>query len=116
MKLLSHKVSVICNAFLTSLSKTLYTNVANHVNFVPVLCHPQNGVHVVQPLQDQTGGSRRVADVSRKQGRKNTPSHFCDGGVRPGIVVKEKDVFSVSVRVNSTDALSQFSSISEFSF
>jgi hypothetical protein len=28
--------------------------------------------------------------------------------VRPGIVVKEKDVFHVSVRTKSTDALSQF--------
>jgi hypothetical protein len=45
---------------------------------------------------------------------KNNPSHFyvyltCEqAGVRPGIVVKEKDVFHVSVRTNCTDALSQF--------
>jgi hypothetical protein len=44
---------------------------------------------------------------------KNSSLHFCDcltcaqGGVRPGIVVKEKDVFHVSVRTNCTDALSQ---------
>jgi hypothetical protein len=37
---------------------------------------------------------------------KNSLSHFCDcltyarTGVRPGIVVKEKDVFRVSVRTN----------------
>jgi hypothetical protein len=46
---------------------------------------------------------------------KNSPSHFCSyltlvlqAGVRPGIVVKEKDVFDVSVRNNFTVALSQF--------
>jgi hypothetical protein len=45
---------------------------------------------------------------------KNSPHNFCDcltcaqAGVRPGIVVKEKDVFRVSVRTNCTDALSQF--------
>jgi hypothetical protein len=45
---------------------------------------------------------------------KNSSSHFCDclacapDGVRPGIVVKEKDVFHVPVRTNSPDALSQF--------
>jgi hypothetical protein len=32
--------------------------------------------------------------------------------VRPGIVVKKKDVFHVSVRKNSTDALSQFFKVS----
>jgi hypothetical protein len=45
---------------------------------------------------------------------KNSPSHFCacftcaQAGVRLGIVVKEKDVFHVSVRTNCTDALSWF--------
>jgi hypothetical protein len=45
---------------------------------------------------------------------KESPPHFCyyltslQAGMRPGIVVKEKDVFHVSVRTNSTDALSQF--------
>jgi hypothetical protein len=29
-------------------------------------------------------------------------------GVRPGIVIKEKDVFHVLVRTDSTDAFSQF--------
>jgi hypothetical protein len=44
---------------------------------------------------------------------KNSPSHFCDCltcaqvGVRPGIVLKEKDVFHVSVGTNSAGALSQ---------
>jgi hypothetical protein len=50
--------------------------------------------------------------VSRKG--KNSSPHFCDcltcaeAGVRPGIVVKEKDVFRVSVRTNCTVALSRF--------
>jgi hypothetical protein len=49
---------------------------------------------------------------------KNSLSHFCDcltcaqAGLRPGIVVKEKDVFHVSVRMNSTGALSQLFKVS----
>jgi hypothetical protein len=45
---------------------------------------------------------------------KNKATHFCDrhtcaqAGVRPGIVVKEKDSFRVSVKTNSADALSEF--------
>jgi hypothetical protein len=45
---------------------------------------------------------------------KNSPSHFCDclmcvqPGVRPGIVMKEKDVFHVLARINSTVVLLQF--------
>jgi hypothetical protein len=45
---------------------------------------------------------------------KNSPSYFCDclmcaqAGVKPSIVMKEKDVFHVLVRANSTDTLSQF--------
>jgi hypothetical protein len=45
---------------------------------------------------------------------KDSPPHFCDcltcaqAGMRPGMVVKEKDVFHLSVRTESTDALSQF--------
>jgi hypothetical protein len=45
---------------------------------------------------------------------KNSLFHFCDcltcaqAGVRPGIVVKEKGVFQVTFRTNSTDVLSQF--------
>jgi hypothetical protein len=51
----------------------------------------------VHPLQGQTGHSPRVADLGCAQ-----------PGVRPGIVVKEKDVFHVSVRTNCTHALSKF--------
>jgi hypothetical protein len=46
--------------------------------------------------------------------RMNSPSHFYDcltcvhSGAVPVIVMKEKDIFHVSVRMNSTDALSQF--------
>jgi hypothetical protein len=45
---------------------------------------------------------------------KNSPSNFCDyltcaqAGVRPGIVMKVKDIFHVSIRTNSTDVLLQF--------
>jgi hypothetical protein len=45
---------------------------------------------------------------------KSSPSHSCDcltcaqAGMRPGIVVKEKDVFHVSVRTQFMDAFSQF--------
>jgi hypothetical protein len=43
---------------------------------------------------------------------KNRPTHSCDcvtcaqAGAGLGIVVKEKDVFHVSIRSNSTDMLS----------
>jgi phage gp46-like protein len=55
---------------------------------------------------------RQIWAVSRME--KNGPSYFCDcftcsqAGVRLGIVVKEKDVFHVSVRANYTDVLLQF--------
>jgi hypothetical protein len=70
--------------------------------------HVQNGFHLVHPLQGQTDDSRRVPDVGCGQDgeEQSTLSHFCDcltcaqAGVRPGIVVKEKDVFRVSVRRN----------------
>jgi hypothetical protein len=45
---------------------------------------------------------------------KKSPSDFYDclmraqGGLRLGIVVKEKDVFRISVRKNCTNALSRF--------
>jgi hypothetical protein len=58
------------------------------------------------------GCSHRVPDLGCEQ-EGNSPSHFCNcltcaqDGVRPGIGVKE-DVFHISIRTNSTDALSQF--------
>jgi hypothetical protein len=57
-------------------------------------------------------GRYQIWAVSRMG--KNSPYNFCDclsraqAGVRSGIVVKEKDVFHVSVRTNCTHALSQF--------
>jgi hypothetical protein len=57
-------------------------------------------------------GGCQIWAVSRL-GKKNPP-HFCQclvcshACVRPGIVVKEKDVFHVSVRTNCTEAFSQF--------
>jgi hypothetical protein len=56
-----------------------------------------------------TAGRCQIWVVSRTG--KNSPSRFCDcvtcaqGSVRPGIVVKEKDVCHVPVRANSTDAV-----------
>jgi hypothetical protein len=70
-------------------------------NFDSFHCLLQNGVHVLHPLQDQTGRSRTVPDLGCERTGKNSLSHFCDCGVRPGIVVKEKDVFRISVRTNS---------------
>jgi hypothetical protein len=55
-----------------------------------------------------------VPDLGCERMGKNSRSHFCDyvtcaqAGSRPGIVVKEKDVFHVSGRTNYTDELSQF--------
>jgi hypothetical protein len=57
-------------------------------------------------------GGCQVWAVSRM--RTYSPSRFCDclkcaqADVRPGIVVKEKDVFHISFRRNSTDALKRF--------
>jgi hypothetical protein len=57
-------------------------------------------------------GRYQIWAVSRMG--KNSPYRFYDiltcaqAGVRPGIVVKEKDVFHVSVRTNCADALSRF--------
>jgi hypothetical protein len=105
------------------LSKTLYTSVvkfpastSEHImktlfQFV-AMCKMLS--HVANTLQGQTGCSRRMPDVGCEQdGEEHRRLRFCDcltraAGVRPGIVVKEKDVFHVSVRTNSTEALSQF--------
>jgi hypothetical protein len=96
-RLFSHKVSVIFEKLLPVLSNTTCTSDvkipclefgAHNENSVSVPCHLQDGVYVVHPLQGQRGVSRR-AKV----------------GVRPVIVVKEKDVFHVSVRMNCADAL-----------
>jgi hypothetical protein len=68
----------------------------------------------VHSSQGQTGGSRKVPDLGCERMGNKIPSHFHDcltcahAAVWPGIAVKEKDVFHVSVRTNSTDALSQF--------
>jgi hypothetical protein len=56
-----------------------------------------------------TVGRRQIWSVSRTG--KSSASEFCDcltcaqAGVRLGIVVKEKDVFHVSVRTNCMHAL-----------
>jgi hypothetical protein len=47
-------------------------------NLVSVCCHPQNGIHIVHPLQGQTGGSCREPDLGCEEDGKNSPSHFWD--------------------------------------
>jgi hypothetical protein len=121
MRLFFHKVSVIFNTPLPTLSKTLYisavkipASTSEHITrtlfqFV-VIC---KCAFIGHSLQGQTGGSRKVPDLGFERGGES-PTHFCDCltcaqvGVRSGIVVKEKDVFLVSVRTNSRDVLSQF--------
>jgi hypothetical protein len=53
-----------------------------------------NGVHVIHPVQEKTGGSRTLPDLGCEQdGKRTVHSIFCDcficvqAGVRPGIVV-----------------------------
>jgi hypothetical protein len=70
--------------FLPTLSKTRYISVvkfpastSGHITKTsPVRCHLQIGVHVVHPLQDQTGGSRRVPDVGREQDVEEQSQHI----------------------------------------
>jgi hypothetical protein len=118
MRLFSQKVSVIFNTPLPMSSKTLYTNAAklrassreHHDKFVSVRCHLQNGVHVVHPLQGQTGDSRRAPALGCEQGGEEQCipflrlQHVCASWCEASIVVKEKDVCHVSVRTNSTEA------------
>jgi hypothetical protein len=122
MRLFFHSFPSIFNTFLLTLCKTLYTNAvkfpastSEHVTKTfSIRCHLQNGIHVLHPFQGQTGGSRRVPVWAVSGMGMNSPSHFCDcltcaqAGVRPSIVVKEKDVFHFSVRMNSSDVFSQF--------
>jgi hypothetical protein len=119
MRLFFHKVCVIFNMLLPTLSKMLYISVlrschdltAHHENFVSICSHLQSSIQLMYPLWSHAGGSQRVAEWGMG---KSSPSHFWDclmcaeAGVRPAIVVKEKDVFHVSVRTNCTDALSWF--------
>jgi hypothetical protein len=124
MRLFLHKVSVIFN-FQHTFANVEYDAAyqcckipcldfaAHQENCVSIRRHLQNGVCVVHPLQDQTGERECQIWAVSRMGKKS-PSNFCDcltcaqTGVRSGIVVKEKDVFHVSVRTNCTDALSQF--------
>jgi hypothetical protein len=110
MTLFFHKVSVIFNALLPTLSKTLYVQIwSTSQNSVSVCCHVQNGVHAAQRLHAQTGVSQRAPDVGCKQdGEEQSVPFLRLPDVRLGIVVKEKDVFHVSVMTNCTEVLSQF--------
>jgi hypothetical protein len=72
----------------------------------------QNGVQLVDSSQGQTNGSLRCQIWAMSRLGKKRLFHFCDcltceqASVRLGIAVKEKEVFHVSVRTTSTDALS----------
>jgi hypothetical protein len=81
-------------------------------NFILICCHLQNGIYILHPIQDQTGGNGKVPDLGCQQdsGEQSIPflrlPHICvQAGVRLGIVMK-KGVFHVSVRTGSMDALS----------
>jgi hypothetical protein len=86
----------------------------HHENFVSVCCHLENAIHLVHPLQGQAGGSRKVPYLCcEEDGEEQYILFFAvascaQAGVRPVIVMKEKDVFRVLVRTNSTDVLLQF--------
>jgi hypothetical protein len=69
------EVSVISNALLPTLNKTLYNNAvkfpastSEHITKTgSIRCHLQNGTHAVHVLQSQTSGSRRVTDLGCEQ-------------------------------------------------
>jgi hypothetical protein len=68
----------------------------------------------VHPLQGKTGGSQCVLDLGLQQDGEEQSSKFSviashvhKPPVRSGIVMKDKDIFHVSVRTKSMDALSQ---------
>jgi hypothetical protein len=122
-RLFLHKVSVTYNRLLPTLSKTLCTSAVKFlvstsehmtktlIQFVVICKMASEYCILYRTIQVVVGGCQILA--VRRLGQ-NGPSHYCDcltcaqAGVRPGIVVKEKDVFHVSVRTNCTDALSQF--------
>jgi hypothetical protein len=120
MKLFFHKVSVICTILMPPPCKTLYTYAirfpvsTHHKHFVSIRSLLQNGVHVAHlyKAKQAVDAGCQIWAVSR-MGR-NSPPHFyhcitcARAAVRSGIVVKEKDVFRVSVSANSTDAMMRF--------
>jgi hypothetical protein len=123
MRLFFHKVIIIFNTLFSSLSKTLCTSVVKFpastsvhttetlFQFI-IMCKMAPTQCILYRSKQVTVGGCQIWAVSRMG--KNSPSHFCDcltcaqAGVRLGIVVKEKDVFHVSVTMNSADALWQF--------
>jgi hypothetical protein len=118
-----HKVSFIFNLLMQMLSKTLCTSVvkfpastSEHIaktlfQFV-VICKMVSTYCILYMAKQVLVRGCQFWAVSRMW--KKSSSHFPDflscaqAGLRPGIVVKEKDVCHVSVRMNSTGALSQF--------
>jgi hypothetical protein len=71
LRIFFHSVPVIFNTLLPTLSKKLRTSFVKFPSstseHVTTRCHLQNGVHVVCPLQDQTGCSRKVPDMCCEQ-------------------------------------------------
>jgi hypothetical protein len=104
------------STLLPKLSKTPHTSVvklrldfrAHHKNFVSIHCHLQNGVHIVHPLQVQTGSTQKVPNLGCGQdGEKQSIPFFrlpqaCISCVRPGTIMKEMNIFHVSIRTDCT--------------
>jgi hypothetical protein len=121
MRLFFHKVSVIFNTLLPMLSKTLYTSavkfpastselITQTLFQFAAICKMASMQCIPYRAKQAVVGRCQIWAVSGMG--KNSPSHFRDcptyaqAGGRPGIAVKEKDVFHVSVRTNCTDAYS----------
>jgi hypothetical protein len=102
MRLFFHKVSVIFNTCLPTFSTTLYTRLQNSLPQIRNKTRKRNFSSLL-PAKCQIWAFSSLGKTSQ--------FNFCDcltcaqAGVRLGIVVKEKDVFHVSVRMNCTDAL-----------
>jgi hypothetical protein len=123
LRLFFHKVSVTFNTLLPTFSTTLCTSAvkfpastSQHITKTsfqfPVTCKMASTQCNLYRAKQVTVGRRQIWAVSRTG--KNDPYHFCycvtctQVGVRLGIVVKEKDVFYVSVMTNCVGALSHF--------
>jgi hypothetical protein len=121
-KAILHEVFFIFNTFLPTFIETTYNCCkipclyfgAHYEDFVSICCYLQNCVHVVHLYRAQQVVVAECQIRAVRRMGKNSPSYFCrclacaQVGVRPFIVVKEKDVFHVPIRTNFTDALSHF--------
>jgi hypothetical protein len=123
LRLFFHKLSVTLNTLLPKLGKTLHTSIVKflasswkHITktlfqFV-VICKTVSRKYILYRDKEAVVRGCQIWTVS-KMG-KNNPTYFCNrltyaqAGARLDIVMKEKDVFHVSVRMDSTDALLKF--------